>query len=710
MCFRFEFFFFYHLTLTTTRHHFSPPSSATTTTCHPPATTHLPFTRYHHPPPPPPPPPTTHLPFIPRHPPPATTIHRSPPLPPATYPPPPLTTHLPPPSTTRYHQPPTTTSHQPPATCHPLPTTHLPPTCHHHPPTRYHPPLATVTYPPTTSRHRPLPPAIRHPHTTSTYQLPPLTRYHPPPATVAHSPTYHHHPPSAICHPPATTTTHHPLPPPLPPTRYHPPTATVTHPHLPPPPATTTTTTTIHSPPLATTRHRHPPTHHHHPPPPVTHHPPERDLSSRAPNSEKQIMEPINYSNGDADQVLLEDYSYGRKVLLNRPKQLNALSFQMVSRLLELFLASEEDCNVKLIILKITSTIGGDGDPKKDYGEEGNERLGTLGGSEAGVTSTKAALRAEPELCVAGPRVYLGSHAMGKGRAFSAGGDVAAVVRDIKGNWKLGAKFFQKEFILNYVMATYSKPQVSILNGIVMGGGAGASIHGRFRVATENSVFAMPETALGLFPDVGEYVGLTGSRLDGAEMLACGLATHFVSSVRLSLLEEALCKVNSSDPDIISATIHEFSQQPSLKEKSSYNRLDIINKCFSRRTVEEIIFALEREAVNSTDNWISSTIKSLKTASPTSLKISLRSIREGRVQGVGQCLVREYRIVCNIMDGQVSKDFFEWEPSKLVLVSDEMVDRYFSKVDDKDWEDLKLPVRSNLPGHASRKAVSNILN
>ncbi|KAL7204018.1 hypothetical protein ACSBR2_017143 [Camellia fascicularis] len=339
-------------------------------------------------------------------------------------------------------------------------------------------------------------------------------------------------------------------------------------------------------------------------------------------------MEPINYSNGDADQVLLEDYSYGRKVLLNRPKQLNALSFQMISRLLELFLASEDDCNVKLIILK------------------------------------------------------------GKGRAFSAGGDVAAVVRDInKGNWKLGAKFFQKEFILNYVMATYSKPQVSLLNGIVMGGGAGASIHGRFRVATENSVFAMPETALGLFPD------------------------------KLSLLEEALCKVNSSDPDIISATIHEFSQKPRLKEKSAYNRLDIINKCFSRRTVEEIIFALEREAANSTDNWISSTIKSLKTASPTSLKISLRSIQEGRVQGVGQCLVREYRIVCNVMDGLVSKDFFEgcrailldkdknpkWEPSKLELVSDEMVDRYFSKVDDKDWEDLKLPVRSNLPGHAIAK-------
>ncbi|CAL5401428.1 unnamed protein product [Camellia sinensis] len=382
-------------------------------------------------------------------------------------------------------------------------------------------------------------------------------------------------------------------------------------------------------------------------------------------------MEPINSSKDNADQVLVEENSHGIKVLLNRPNQLNALSFQMISRILELFLACEEDCNVKLIILK------------------------------------------------------------GKGRAFSSGGDVSAVVRDItKGNWKFGAKYFRKEYILNYVIATYSKPQVSILNGIVMGGGAGASIHGRFRVATENSVFAMPETALGLFPDVGasyflsrlpgffgEYVGLTGSRLDGAEMLACGLATHFVPSVRLSLLEEALCKVNANDPAVISAIIDEFSQQPHFREKSSYHQLDIINKCFSQRTIEEIISALERASVNSADNWISSTIKSLKMASPTSLKISLRSIREGRVQGVGQCLVREYRMVCKVIRGEVSKDFVEgcrailldkdnnpkWEPSKLELVSDDMVDHYFSKVDDEDWEDLKLPTRSNLPVHAIAK-------
>ncbi|KAL8542550.1 hypothetical protein ACS0TY_003428 [Phlomoides rotata] len=377
-------------------------------------------------------------------------------------------------------------------------------------------------------------------------------------------------------------------------------------------------------------------------------------------------------TSGETNQVLVEEKSSARILTLNRPKQLNALSDAMVSRLLELFLAFEEDPSVKLIILK------------------------------------------------------------GKGRAFCSGGDVAAVVREInQGNWKSGANYFRKEFTMNYVIATYSKAQVSILNGIVMGGGAGVSIHGRFRIATENSLFAMPETALGLFPDIGasyflsrlpgffgEYVGLTGARLNGAEMLACGLATHFVPSERLPLLEEALIKANSGAPEVISSIIGRFSQMPNLKKNSAYHRLDIINKCFSPRTVEEIIAALGREAAEKKDDWISSTIQSLKTASPTSLKISLRSIREGRLQGIGKCLVREFRMVCHVMRGDISKDFVEgcrailfdkdknpkWEPSKLESISGEMVECYFSKVkDDDDWEDLKLPVRPNLATYAIAK-------
>lgn len=377
------------------------------------------------------------------------------------------------------------------------------------------------------------------------------------------------------------------------------------------------------------------------------------------------FMASFNRSNSSTDQVLVEDKQFVRTLLLNRPKQLNALSYDMVSRLLELFVAYEEDPGVKLIILK------------------------------------------------------------GNGRAFCAGGDVTAVVRDIsRGNWRAGTYYFWKEFSLNYVMATYTKSQVSILHSIVMGGGAGASIHGRYRVVTENTVFAMPETALGLFPDVGasyylsrlpgffgEYVGLTGTRLDGAEMLACGLATHFVRSVKLPLLEEELHKANLNNSDNISQIIDKYSEHPVVKEKSAYRQLHIIDKCFSCRTVEEILSSLENEAANNKDDWLSAAIRSLKKASPTSLKISLRSIREGRLEGVGRCLAREYRMVCHVMRGEISRDFFEgcrailidkdrnpkWNPSRLDQVTDSMVDRYFSRVNDEGWEDLKFPPRSNLP-------------
>ncbi|PHT39854.1 3-hydroxyisobutyryl-CoA hydrolase 1 [Capsicum baccatum] len=279
-------------------------------------------------------------------------------------------------------------------------------------------------------------------------------------------------------------------------------------------------------------------------------------------------------------------------------------------------------------------------------------------------------------------------------------------------------------------MATYSKPQVSILNGIVMGGGAGACIHGRFRVATEKSVFSMPETAMGLFPDVGasyflsrlpgsfgEYAGLTGARLDGAEMLACGLATHFVSSDKLPLLEHELAKVDTSDPDAISAIISRFSNIPKLKEESPCHRMKIIDHCFSPRSMEEIISTLESEALDKKDGWISSTIQLLKKASPTSLKITLKLIREGRLQGVGSCLVREYRVICHVLRGEFNRDILEgfrailidkdrnpkWEPSRLELISDDDVDRYLSEIDDEDWEDLKLPPRSNLPSYAIAK-------
>ncbi|XP_062000694.1 3-hydroxyisobutyryl-CoA hydrolase 1-like [Rosa rugosa] len=390
-----------------------------------------------------------------------------------------------------------------------------------------------------------------------------------------------------------------------------------------------------------------------------------------------------SFINSDEDdQILIQQNLFARMLTLNRPRQLNALSFEMLSQLSQLFQAYEDDANVKLIILK------------------------------------------------------------GKGRAFCAGGDVAVVARHLfKGNWRFGAQQGKRVYTLGYLIATNTTPQVSVLNGIVMGGGAGVSIHGRFRVATENSVFALPETALGLFPDLGassflsrlpgffgEYLGLTGARLDGPEMLACGLATHFVPSAKLASLEEALASkiastnISSGDlADNISAIINQYSMQPAIKEKSACYKMDVIDECFSKRSVEEILSALEKELATIGLNgceWLSSSIESLKKASPISLKITLRSIREGRMQGVGECLVREYRMVCHVVRGEISKDFREgcrailldkdknpkWEPCKLELITDEMVDHYFSKLDgDEELEELKLPERSNLYGIAIAK-------
>ncbi|CAL4980214.1 unnamed protein product [Urochloa decumbens] len=362
----------------------------------------------------------------------------------------------------------------------------------------------------------------------------------------------------------------------------------------------------------------------------------------------------------DSDQLLVEANGSTRTLILNRPKQLNALSSTMIKGLLRYFAAYERDDGVKLLIVK------------------------------------------------------------GKGRAFCAGADVSACILSIHNEgWKWGADFFRNLYSLDYIIATYVKPQVSLLTGIVMGGGAGVSLHGRFRVATDSTIFAMPETSLGLFPDVGasyflsrlpgfygEYVALAGARLDGAEMLACGLATHFVHSNRLVLLEESLKKVNTSNNFAVCAIIDEFAQQPSLRGNSSLNRLEIINKCFSKRTVEEIIYALDQEASNFVDEWIAATIQSLKKASPTSLKISLRSIRKGRTQSIGECLRREYRMACHVVRGDFSRDFFEgtrailidkdqnpmWMPPRLEQVHDKEVEEYFSRIDDPQWEDLDLPI------------------
>ncbi|XP_057844184.2 3-hydroxyisobutyryl-CoA hydrolase 1 [Cryptomeria japonica] len=363
-------------------------------------------------------------------------------------------------------------------------------------------------------------------------------------------------------------------------------------------------------------------------------------------------------STAEDNQILTDEKFYSRTIILNRPRQLNALSNFMNCRLKELFLKWENDNNVNVLIIK------------------------------------------------------------GIGRAFCSGGDVANVcLAGNSGDYSHGTQYFWNEYIMNYILATCRKPQVALLNGIVMGGGSGISIHGKFRVATEKTLYAMPETGLGLHPDVGasyflsrlpgflgEYVGLTGVRLDGAELVTCGLATHFVHSTRLQLLEETLAKVEKADPNLVSSVIDGFSDKICVKDGSAFQRLDIIDKCFAKETVEDILSTLELESKYVADKWLKMSIQSIKKASPVSLKITLRSVREGRKQHLHECLIREYRLSCHCLLREISNDFYEgcrailvdkdrnpkWNPDKLEHVTQDMIDHYFSPVE--GFEDLRLPI------------------
>ncbi|XP_031263737.1 3-hydroxyisobutyryl-CoA hydrolase-like protein 1, mitochondrial isoform X2 [Pistacia vera] len=177
-----------------------------------------------------------------------------------------------------------------------------------------------------------------------------------------------------------------------------------------------------------------------------------------------------------------------------------------------------------------------------------------------------------------------------------------------------------------------------------MGGGAGVSIPGTFRIASGRTVFATPETLIGFHPDagasfylshlpghLGEYLALTGEKLNPAEMMACGLATHYSLSERLPLIEEALGKLVTDDPSVIEACLEKYCDIVHPDQMSVVHRIEILDKCFSLDTVEEIIDSLEREAAETNDAWCSSTLRRLKEASPLSLKVSLRSVRYEKV-------------------------------------------------------------------------------
>ncbi|KAF9414779.1 hypothetical protein HW555_007411 [Spodoptera exigua] len=231
-------------------------------------------------------------------------------------------------------------------------------------------------------------------------------------------------------------------------------------------------------------------------------------------------------------------------------------------------------------------------------------------------------------------------------KAFCAGGDVKAAIDKVE-----GPRFFYTEYNCNYLIGKYKIPYIAIINGITMGGGLGLSVHGRYRIATEKTVIAMPETKIGLFPDVGGsyflprlqvnlglYLGLTGDRLKGWDVVKSGIATHYVPSKRLYELEVLLSRCTDEvEVDNLLNKFHEPSEQFSLSDNIKH-----INYCFAASTIEEIIERLEKVQ----NDWSVKTLKTLSQMCPGSLKITLRALQRGAQLELGQCLKMEYRVAC----------------------------------------------------------------
>lgn len=288
-----------------------------------------------------------------------------------------------------------------------------------------------------------------------------------------------------------------------------------------------------------------------------------------------------------------------------------------------------------------------------------------------------------------------------EGRGFCAGGDIRMIAESGAGDGSQAREFFRVEYQLNHALFTYAKPVVAFMDGITMGGGVGISQPAKYRVATENTKFAMPETGIGLFPDVGggwylsrlpgrvgEYLALTGHRLDGAECVALGLASHYLPA---EALEGAKARI-LDDPASAEATLAGLAAA-APEPRIATHRADI-DRLFAGDTVEAIFAALAADP----GEWAATQLATLGTKSPQSMKVSLRLVREGRSKAsFADEMAQEFAIGARVAQ---SHDFIEgvralivdkdnapqWNPATLEGVSDAMVDAIFAPLpEDEVW-------------------------
>lgn len=293
-------------------------------------------------------------------------------------------------------------------------------------------------------------------------------------------------------------------------------------------------------------------------------------------------------------------------------------------------------------------------------------------------------------------------------KAFSAGGDVRELIAWGRTDPDRAKAAFADEYRLNWTLECFSKPTVSLMNGMVMGSGVGISLYNTHRVAGEGYKFAMPETAIGLFPDVGvahalsrlpdeigTYLGLTGRSIGRADAFALGLTTHCIAGEQFAAIETALADAQPIDPLLDAAHRH-----PGPGEMQPHVRL--IGDCFSAATVEDIVERLAG-VVGAGADFAEGILADLAKRSPTSLKITLRHLREARNHTLSDVLAADYRLACRCLDGGdfaegvraalIDKDNLPvWMPGTLPEVRDEHVNAHFAPFG--LGRELELPTRT----------------
>ncbi len=287
-----------------------------------------------------------------------------------------------------------------------------------------------------------------------------------------------------------------------------------------------------------------------------------------------------------------------------------------------------------------------------------------------------------------------------EGRGFCAGGDIRMLADSGKSDGINARAFFHAEYRMNHRLFTYSKPAIAIMDGITMGGGVGIALPCLHRVATENTRFAMPETGIGLFPDVGGgwylsrlpgkigmFLALTGARLDGAECLAVGLATHYVAISDLPAVLTAL----SNNADDIAATLKSHGTGAPLArivENRTY-----IDRLFAADSVAGVMNALEADP----SDWAARELATLQSKSPLSMAVAMRQLREGAAMpdfaaemkqeyAIGARMVHTHDFIEGVRALIIDKDNApHWQSD----ISDAAIDAIFAPLPaDQEWTPL----------------------